>query len=70
MEPNGIGMLLRNRKGDLEIRTIVVIIILFFTMLLIIIWVSGGFKTLTAGLSSIGNASVAKAMNASSRYPA
>ncbi len=63
-------MLLKNSRGDLEIKTIVVIIILFFTMLLVIIWVSGGFKTLTTGISNIGNASVTKAINASSRYPA
>lgn len=63
-------MPLRNSRGDLEIKTIVVIIILFFTMLLIIVWVSGGFKTLTSGISNIGNASVAKAMNASANYPA
>lgn len=58
-----------NKKGGMELETIVKIVILFLAMLLIIIWATGGFKTLTGGISNIGNASMARAINVSNSYP-
>jgi len=58
-----------DKRGDIELNTVIMLVIVFLVLLLIIMWFTGGFGGLTSGFAELGNTTLEKTKNLTNYLP-